>query len=297
MSQLTWIDRAGTTLGTAGEAGYYSNLDLDATDRRLAVSRFTEPSGMPWNVDVWTIDLTRAGTATRLTFHPAREFDPVWSPDGSQVAFNSSRLGGRYSLFRRPSSGVGDDELLVKSETGIAAPSWSPDGRLLIYDDQRPDTKRDLWMLPLSGARTPVPFLKTPFNESSGAISPDGRWIAYESDSSGRSEVYVRPFPESDRVYPVSRDGGHAPRWRGDGRELFFLALDGTMMAAGLASTKDFRATVPEPLFQSGLKSMANNHPYAVTKDGTRFLIPMTSRPHGAEPLTAILDWPATLRK
>jgi eukaryotic-like serine/threonine-protein kinase len=298
LSRLTWMDRDGTPLGQAGDPGVYINLDLTLDDRRVAVSRFWEPPGQPWNVDIWLIDLDRAGAATRLTVDPAREFDPVWSPDGETVAFNSSRIGERFSLFVRRTSGAGDDELLVESQTRITAPHWSPpDGDLIIYTEDGDGTFEDLWTVPVSGERTPTVFLRTPFRERAGVFSPNGRWVAYESDETGRFEVYVHPFPDGEGKYAISRDGGRAARWRGDGRELFFLAPDGAMMAAGIDASRGFRAGVPQRLFGTGLLSVETNHPYAVAGDGQRFLIPVMLDAPELAPITAVLNWPARLHR
>ena len=144
-----------------------------------------------------------------------------------------------------------------------------------MYGEQVAATGYDLWTLPLSGERTKSVFLQTAYDEASGTFSPDGRWIAYESNASGRNQVYVRPFPVRDGQFPISRDGGRAPRWSGDGRELFFLTPDGMLMAAGIDTTKAFAATVPQPLFRTGLTNAGSFHPYAVAKDGRRFLIPV----------------------
>jgi Tol biopolymer transport system component len=299
-SQLTWMDRTGKSLGAAGAPGYYVNLGLSLDDRHVAVSQVHVRPGAQASVDIWLIDLARAGAASKITDHPAGEFDPAFSADGQRVAFNSSRLDplrSAYSLFVRPSNGSGQDELLVKSETLITAPDWSPDGGILVYGEQAAATGYDLWTLPLSGERTKSVFLQTAYDEASGTFSPDGRWIAYESNASGRNQVYVRPFPVRDGQFPISRDGGRAPRWSANGKELFFLTPDGMLMAVGIDTTKAFTATVPQPLFRTGLTHAGSFHPYAVAKDGRRFLIPVPHETPGAMPITVVLNWPATLGK
>jgi eukaryotic-like serine/threonine-protein kinase len=136
--------------------------------------------------------------------------------------------------------------------------------------------------------------LSPSFRKSNPAFSPDGRFVVYSSDSTGRSEIYVRPFPFEDREYPISRDGGWYPRWRNQ-NEIFFLSLDGRMVSAKISAGKTFEHSVPEPLFQTGLWLGVNNHPYDVTKDGQRFLIPVVSQPPGQQPLTVVTNWMARL--
>ena len=291
-SQLTWIDRSGKTLETVGDPGFYVNLDLSRDDRKLAVSQMTEQPEGP-NVDIWRIDLDRAGAASRLTSDPAREFDPAWSTDGTEIAFNSDRYEGKFSLFRRR-LGDGEDEPLVRTQTAITAPDWSPNDRSLIYSEIHEETRSDLWILPPSGERKP--FLRERFEEANATFSPNGQWIAYHSDESGRREVHVRAYPGPGARYPISRDGGRAARWLGDGKELFFLAPDGTLMAAEIKASRDFQADVPRTLFKTGLIEMSTNNPYAVSSDGKRFLVPVPLRSTSSAPIIVVLNWPSKLR-
>jgi eukaryotic-like serine/threonine-protein kinase len=285
-SQLTWFDRTGKQLGKVGDPRFYLNLALSSDERRLAASIGT---GSPLNIDIWLLDLARGATPSRFTFDPANEYDPAWSPDGSEVVFTSARAG-LIALFKHASSGSGQDELLVKLNFGVSAPDVSRDGRFLTYSGNG-----DVWVLPLAGGE-PAAFVQTPFAEGDPAFSPDGRWIAYGSNESGQAQIYVQSFPKGRGKYLISLAGGTEPRWRGDGRELFFLAPDGTMMASVIDKATDFQASVPQPLFRTGITSARDNHPYVVTKDGARFLIPVIERAM-ATPITVTLNWPAAVQK
>ncbi|MEI6667542.1 MAG: protein kinase [Acidobacteriota bacterium] len=294
----TWLDRAGTPLGTAGDIGAYYNIALSPDERRVAVGLLT---GSPGNLDVWLIDLARAAAPSRFTFDPAADFGPVWSPDGSQIAFVSNR-GGPANIFIRPANQSSPEKLALKSDTPNYVTDWSRDGRLLAYSDQATATGFDLWLLPLSGDTKPVLFLRTPYDEDNAAFSPDGRWIAYDSNESRRPEVYVRPFPAAGGSYMVSRDGGTLPMWRDDGKELFFLALDGTLTSASVSTAKDFEAGVPKALFPTGAvysgTGTGNNHrQYAVAKDGNRFLVKVLEQRRSSSFITVVVNWLAAGQK
>ena len=290
LSQLTWFDRRGTAVGTVGAPGVYFNLDLSPDEQRVAISQLTQPGGKA-EFDIWLIEAA-TGRTTRLTDDPALEFDPAWSPDGAHIAFNSNRSNqghGSFGLFVRAADGSGEDVALAKVETriNITGPDWSRTGIIAFNNSPSPGTN-DLWTLSMSGERKPTVFLSSKHDETSGVFSPDSKWIAHDSTASGSYEVYVRPFPGKEPVHPVSRDGGRYPRWRKDGKELFFVAPDGTMMAASVETTKGFAAGVPQPLFRTHLGGEGvDNRPYAVTKDGQRFLIPILA----AQPLRVVMDW------
>ena len=186
----------------------------------------------------------------------------------------------------------------MKAEEGTAnVIDWSRDGRFILYYGAYPKTGFDLWILPLAGDPRPIPFLQTAFNEDNGAFAPDVNWIAYTSNESGRDEVYVQPFPATGGRYQISRSGGTQPTWRGDGRELYFLTPDGTMMAAAIDATPRFEAGIPQPLFASGVASTVNRRQYAVTKDGQRFLVIVAQQRSSPTPLTVVVNWQATVQK
>jgi Tol biopolymer transport system component len=213
------------------------------------------------------------------------------------VAFTSGRNGG--GVYQKASSGVGNDELLLSNGHINFPENWSPDGRFLLYVEgpSTANTKSsDLWILPLFGVRKPIPYLQTRFNEYRGKLSPDGRWVAYPSDESGRDEIYVAPFPEPSGKWLISTAGGMWPRWRRDGKELFYLAPDNTLMAVTVtAQGSKFSAGAAQPLFKS--RPSLWRYPYDVSPDGQRFLVISPTDEGDSPPITLVVNWPALLKK
>jgi len=290
--QLTWFDRTGRRLGTLSDAALYTGLALSPDEHHVAVTLGT---GRPENVDIWLIDVDR-NIRSRLTVDPGRDISPVWSPDGTRIAFQSSRSQQPVAIRQTLSNGTGADELLVEGPGNFTmTPSgWSGDARFIAYTTRGSNVS----VLPLFGDRKPFPFADTPFTEGSAVFSPDGRWIAYVSNEGGQADIYVRPFPGPGAKSQVSRDGGSHPVWRADGRELFYLAADGTMMTVAAGAGRSFDAGMPRALFQVNAWSGTNNQVYAVTKDGQRFLVNTTSqKTSGVEPLTVVLNWTAAVRR
>jgi len=291
-SQLTWFDRTGHVLGTLGDTAPYASLALSPDERTVSVALGT---GNPENVDIWLIDVAR-NVRSRLTVDPGREVSPVWSPDGTRIAFQSTRSGQPVSVRQTLTNGTGADELLLAGPGNFTmTPSgWSADGRFIAYTTRG----SNVWVLPLFGDRKPFAFADTPFTEGSAVFSPDGRWIAYTSNEGGQPDIYVQPFPGPGGKTQVSRNGGSHPLWRSDGRELFYLAADGTMMAASMSAARLRQAGRPQALFPTTALTPTPNQAYAVTKDGQRFLIivgsPTASR---VAPLTVVLNWTAAIHK
>ncbi len=289
-SQLAWFDRNGKQLSVLGDLAIYDFPQLSPDGKRVTVTIVDPQNG---NQDVWLYEVAR-GLRIRFTVDPADERNPMWSPDGSGIVFASNRKG-HFDLYQKASSGIGSDQLLLESELDKYPMSWSPDGRFLLYYNVDPKTKGDLWVLPLSGDRKPFPFLQTEFTEVSGRFSPDGRWIAYVSDESGKSEIYVMPFPGPGGKRQISTSGGSRPKWRGDGKEIFYLA-DNKLMAA---EVNDRGATLEvgtvRPLF--GLGPPLEGGYYDPAADGQRFLVTTVVEQKVSSPITLVLNWTAALTK
>jgi Tol biopolymer transport system component len=289
--QLTWVDRTGKAVGVAGEpdASDAAYPELSPDGRRVAMRRAVQG-----NIDVWLRDLLGGGM-TRLTFDAAAESVPVWSPDGTRIAFNSNRTGV-YNLYAKASNGSGAEELLMNSPNAKQPQDWSADGHWLLYYEINPTTGRDLWALDMTRPdHTPRVVANTPAEEVLAQFSPDGRWVAYQTNESGRFEVVVQPFPDAGGKWQVSTAGGVAPRWRADGKELYFLAPDATMMAVPVtAAGASFEHGTPVALFPTrivdGGTVAAGRPQYAVARDG-RFLINQPLGDATAAPITLILNW------
>jgi len=289
-SELVWVDRAGRRQAVASPAGQYGNVALSPDDKRIAFDRFG-----PTGNDVWLLDLQRR-TTSRFTFQPPNNNVPLWSPDGRLVAFASSRDGG-LDIYQRQSNAASADEPLLKlNGQPIVFPSdWSADGRYLTYFRTDPKTQTDIWVVPLFGDRKPFPLIRSEFSEGQSQFSPDGRWIAFVSDDSGTPQVYVQSFPTLTGKFQISAEGGTQPRWRRDGKELFYLALDRKLMAVKVKTGTTFEAEAPSFLFETGLNVSELRQTYAASADGQRFLL-NTPIAGTAPPLTIVLNWPAMLK-
>jgi eukaryotic-like serine/threonine-protein kinase len=241
--------------------------------------------------------------SARFTFDVPPDFAPVWSPDGARIAFGAARSGGA-GIYQKSANGAGKEQALVATINDAKFPNdWSRDGRFLLYTRQDARTKADLWVLPLTASgtpsETPAPFANTEFGESAGQFSPDTHWIAYASDESGRSEIYVHAPAGGGSKTSVSRDGGSQPRWRRDGKELFYLSFDGKLMAVDVTEGRVFKVGTPKPLFQAPATSIQsrtvrNGWAWDVISDGQRFLFDAVKT--SSESLTAVLNWTAELK-
>ena len=302
-SQLVWFDRTGKSLGTLGAHNIFNGgLSISPDGKRVAVDQMDQTG----NRDVWVLDVAR-GVPMRFTFDSAQEVGPVWAPDGRRLLFSSDRAGGINSIYKKDSSGSGNEELLFKSGIPMLAYDWSPDGRYLLYGALDPKTRSDLWVLPVAagtaGEGKPAPYVQTPFSENQGQFSPNGRWIAYTSDESGQPEIYVQSFPAGGGKYQVSTGaGGTQARWRRDGKEMFYIGGDGNLMAVNVKTEGAFEADTPRGLFNPRIFFGATNayFRYDVAKDGQRFLaisVDTGAEGSGPAPITVVVNWQAALKR
>jgi serine/threonine protein kinase len=282
-SRMTWFNRDGSVSGLGDDLNA-PNISPDG--RYVAYDRTIDG-----NRDVWIMDLVRGGT-TRFTTNAAIDGYPVWSPDGSRLAFHSLRKGTFDIWTKRFDGAAGTEEPLLETPEHEWPIAWSKDGRFLLY--QRTDRNyeaSDLFALTMTGAdRTSIVVANTPAEERMGEFSPDSHWIAYQTSESGQPEIVVRAFPESKGIVRVSTSGGTAPRWRADGKEIYFVAPDGKMMAVRVTgSGQTITLGAPEPLFPTHIVSQVFTYQYAVASDG-RFLV-LNRQLADATPITLLLNW------
>jgi hypothetical protein len=291
-TQLLWFDRQGKQLGQIGPPAPYSEIQLSPDGKLLLVAQ--------GNQHLWVADPARR-VFSRVNPGDILEYSAAVSPDG-RVAFSYTPGGVLGDIYVKLANGTGAPELLVKSATMKHPNHWSLDGRYLIYDDHTKQ-RQDLWIVPMSGGdHKPIPFLVTPADETFGQFSPDTKWIAYSSDESGRREVFVQGFVP-DHVpaagigkWQISTAGGDKPRWRHDGKELYYIAPDGKMMAVPVKSTATtFEPGVAIPLFETHVTGF---FPYDVAPDG-RFLLNTVAQDAATNtsPITVVLNWTTALKK
>jgi Tol biopolymer transport system component len=291
-SRLVWFDRNGSEIGTVGNPAVHGSLRIAPDERHVAAEIVDPRSGTS---DLWIYDVPH-DTSTRLTSDLGSEADPVWSPDGHRIVFRSDR-DGPPDLHQINASGVGMPDVLLKL-AGVQRPTdWSTDGALLTYMEEDRTTGHSLWMLPLTGQQQPRPYLRTRFEEGGGAFSPDGRWLAFVSDESGRPKVYVAPVSEGTGKHRVSINGGFAPRWRHDGKELFYFEPGNRLMAAPVAAGPRLGVGAPVQLFriasEVGFSRRIWYTTYDVSRRGQRFLVNVADT--NPSPIDVILNWMSAL--
>jgi serine/threonine protein kinase/Tol biopolymer transport system component len=285
--ELVWVDRGGKKIGGVPGKDVYLGPRISPDGKKVAYVRGA--SGF----DIWSYDFAR-GVKTSLTFGSGSgqsNLFPIWSPDGQRIAYTSVR-GGKFGFYQKAADGSGSEEVLLESTDYVKYLSdWSPDGKFLAYQDNHQGVA-STFVLSLSGERNPRPFLQSPFTMVRSSFSPDGRWLAYCSNESGDLKVYVVPFPGPGGKWQVSSGGGDYPRWRGDGKELFYLSLDNKMMAAEVkASGSSFAIGAVRQLFEIRVyRSQVGA--YDVTADGQRFILAYEpGQPN--ESITLVENWDA----
>jgi eukaryotic-like serine/threonine-protein kinase len=307
-TQMIWLDRTGKPLAPAGPVMKQSAVALSPNGRQISVTRSDQILSQVWLGEA-TGGAATGDNESRLTNEPLGGSTPVWSPDGKIIVFT----GIDGNLYRTDASGGGKEELLLKSGNVKHASDWSRDGRFLFYTEMGASTQGDIWVLPnpmgAAGESKPYPFLQTAADESQAQLSPDGRWVAYTSNESGKPEVYVRPFPSGEGRWKVSVKEGMGPRWRGDGRELFYIETPGVRQQGGLGynflavpvtggANGSFVAGTPLPLFIHAVTIRTpnrNEFSYAVSPDGQRFLV--LSKPVVQESIHVLTNWTKQLEK
>jgi serine/threonine protein kinase/Tol biopolymer transport system component len=290
--QLEWFNRSGKSEGTVGGKGTYFTPRLSPDGSKIAVT--LAPFRSPTR-DIWVFDQA-LHRETRLTFDQLHNWTPVWSPDGSQLAY-SSNPKEKFHLYVRSADGSGARQPLLEDDATEYVDSWSLDGKYVAFARMSPGGKSgwDIWGMPLFGDRRPFPIVESQSNKEDPSFSPNGKWLAYDSDESGQWEVYVVPFPRGEGKWQVSKGGGEQPRWRRDGKELFYVGTGNRLMAA---EVRDKGASLDFGTEQALFPIQAPDNPYRtydVTGDGKKFIIVTGAAGLNAKAITLIADWPVLL--
>jgi eukaryotic-like serine/threonine-protein kinase len=287
--RLVSYDRGGQEREPAGDPGEYEPYFRLSPDGKRVVAAAADPVSGSLTDDIWIIDSARK-TRLRFTSDAGDKFSPIWSPDGRTIVF-SGAWKTVPNLYLQKLEGGPAQILLTATGKVQQATDWSRDGRWILFVQREPGRTFDIWALPFFGDRNPIRITNTPsFNEMDARISPDARWLVYQSDESGQPEIYVQAFGRSGEKILISSGGGSQPRWRGDGKELFYLAHDGIVMGVGVQSGPNFTFGNPRPLFLPKSKVLG----FDVSPDGQRFLISSSAGP--PPQTTVLLNWSSSLR-
>ncbi len=293
-TQFTWFDRSGTELGPAGKPGEYQSMwDLSRDGNKIIFVQ-ADPANLS-QPDIWQFEWKR-DILTLLTFKTTAALWPVWSPDGDRFAYTPV-IAGRYGILEKKIGDPGEGNPVINSADDEMMRDWSKDGRYIAYTFND-GTSRDLYIYPLSGDRKPRPAVQRPFNQDDPEFSYDGKWLAYSSDESRTWQIYVIPIStEEQQPFQISAEGGTQPQWKGDDKEIFYLSLDGKMMAVDIDLGSEMKRGKSKALFNTGLivESGGGNDQYAVTPDGQRFLLLKPVTESAQIPITVVLNWTSLL--
>jgi Tol biopolymer transport system component len=289
---LIWFDRSGARIGTVGGSDVGIRPSLSHDGRHIALHRSVGTSPP----EIWRVTLD-GGRAMKLTSNGFINLDPVWSPNDSRIVY-ASNPEGQFDLYVTSADGAAAEELLLGPPGNKVPSDWSPDRRFVLFETITiPKFAFDIWSIAVDGDRKPFPVVATTANERQGQFSPDGQWLAYQSDETGRFEIYVQRFPGPGGKRPISTNGGAQVRWRRDGRELFYIAMDGRLMAVPIRFAADGQAVdvgTPAPLFATqvgGTVRGLDRQQYVVSPDGQRFLMSVIAEDPNPPPLEVILNW------
>jgi serine/threonine protein kinase/Tol biopolymer transport system component len=291
---LVWFDRSGKEIRTVRATNPGSRPSLSPDGRQVALMGGIVAG--PPQISLLTLD---RDISSRFTSNGTINLDPVWSHDGRQIVFSKANDTGAFDLYSKPTTVDREEELVLATPQGTsasAASDWSSDGKYLLFETTDSKPNFDIWALAMTGDRKPFPVVQTTFQEKDAQFSPDGKWIAYESNETGRFEIYLRSFPSGGRAVPVSAAGGAQVRWRRDGKELFYIALDGRLTAVPIQvnSSGQIEPGAPMPLFATrvggAVQALERQH-YVVAPDGQRFLMSTAPDNINPSPITVILNW------
>jgi eukaryotic-like serine/threonine-protein kinase len=288
--EMVWKDRTGKLLGNVGPQDQIFSQALSPDGKTVLFTIFNNAGDAS---DLWALDVAR-GVPTRSTFRPGTSTSGIWSPDGNTIAFESDNR----AIYTKPANGAGKEELIGEG-VNIRPLDWSRDGKFIVYEATGETTGSDLWLLPLEGDHKAIPYLQTPFNEGEAQFSPDGHWMAYASNESGQPQVYVQAIPASGAKWQVSAAGGVQPRWRRDGKELFYISADQKLMAVPVETGPGFEAGAPQPLFEIDplFPALLGLFAYQPAADGQRFLVLEAVGGTTTLPINVVLNWQVGLKK
>ena len=293
---LAWIERNGKEIEAVTPPGDYAHPRLSHDGKRVAYDVSDPQNGL---ADIWTFDLVRR-VPTRLTFEPENEVHPIWSPDDQSIVYGSAQPNGAFDLYRKSSTGAGAPERIYTSAALKFPMDWSADGKTIVFQSNDPFQRNNWDIIALSVDKgTAANVIASRFNEDAPQLSPDGHWLAYLSDLSGSLNLYIEPFPPTGAKYQVSTGGGFQPRWRRDGKELFYRTSDDRLVSVTVnATSQGLQISTPTPLFQIRLAAAAGSggFQYDISPDGQKFLMNV-SKIEGVKPITLVTNWTAELKR